>query len=293
MSIWEGIAEFASVAELGSFTRAAQKLDISVAQVSRLVSQLEQRLSTKLLYRTTRKVSLTAEGDIYYQHCRQLLSGLADAERAIGNLKDTPQGIIKITAPVMYGEKYILPLIHNFMLKHKEVEVVADLSNQQLDLIEGGYDLAIRLGKLKDSSLMAKPISSRRYIVCASPDYLKHHGMPYSLTELQQHNCLMGQHNYWRFSIHGKERTQKIHGSLHCNSGYGLVDAALKGIGLVQLPNYYVDAYLKEGKLVEVLEQFQVPKESIWAVYPQNRHLSAKIRQLVDYLQAQLKNPIK
>lgn len=293
MSIWEGISEFASVAELGSFTRAAQKLDVSVAQVSRLVSQLEQRLSTKLLYRTTRKVSLTAEGDIYYQHCRQLLSGLADAERAIGNLKDTPQGIIKLTAPVMYGEKYILPLIHNFMLTHKEVEVIADLTNQQLDLIEGGYDLAIRLGKLKDSSLMAKPLSQRRYIVCASPEYLKHHGVPYSLTELNQHNCLMGQHNYWRFSIKGKERTQKIQGSLHCNSGYGLVDAALKGIGLVQLPNYYVDTYLKDGRLVEVLEQFQIAKESIWAVYPHNRHLSAKIRQLVDHLQAELTNAIE
>ncbi|GAA6134360.1 LysR substrate-binding domain-containing protein [Oceaniserpentilla sp. 4NH20-0058] len=291
MSTWEGISEFVYVAELASFTHAAQKLGVSVAQVSRLVSDLETRLATKLLYRTTRKVSLTAEGEIYYQHCRQLLSGLEDAERALSNLKSSPQGTIKLTAPVMYGEKYIMPLVHDFMLKHKEVDVIADLTNQQLDLINGGYDLAIRLGKLKDSSMMAKPLSRRRYIVCASPAYLAHHGTPHSLTELTQHNCLAGQHTFWRFENNNKEKTNKISGTITCNSGYGLVDAALKGIGIVQLPNYYVDQYLNSGELIEVLGQFQIPQESIWAVYPHNRHLSAKVRQLVTYLQLKLEDP--
>lgn len=284
MSIWEGVSEFVSVAEMGSFTQAAHKLDVSVAQVSRLISQLEQRLSTKLLYRTTRKVSLTAEGEIYYQHCRQVLNGLKEAERALGNLKDTPQGSIKLTAPVMYGETFIQPIIHDFMLKHPAIDVVSDLTNQQMDLIEGGYDLAIRLGKLKDSSLMAKPISQRHYRVCASPEYLIHHGTPHSLTEIGQHNCLMGQHSYWRFEDNKKERTIKVTGNLSCNSGYGLVDAALKGIGIVQLPNYYVDQYLQSGQLVEVLTQYKIKPETIWAIYPNNRHLSAKIRQLIEFL---------
>ncbi|MAA70921.1 MAG: LysR family transcriptional regulator [Bermanella sp.] len=284
MSIWEGVSEFVTVAEQASFTQAANKLDISVAQVSRQVSQLEQRLSTKLLYRTTRKVSLTAEGEIYYQHCRQVLNGLKDAERALGNLKDSPQGSIKLTAPVMYGETFIQPIIHDFMLQHPAIDVVSDLTNQQMDLIEGGYDLAIRLGKLKDSSLMAKPISQRHYRVCASPQYLTHHGTPHSLTEISQHNCLMGQHSYWRFEDNQKERTIKVSGNLSCNSGYGLVDAALKGIGIVQLPNYYVDPYLQSGQLVEVLTQYKIKPETIWAVYPNNRHLSAKIRQLVEFL---------
>lgn len=290
MHIWEGVSEFITVAELGSFTQAANKLDISVAQVSRQVSQLEQRLSTKLLYRTTRKVSLTAEGEIYLQHCTQVLNGLKDAERALGNLKDTPQGTIKLTAPVMYGETFIQPLIHDFMRKHPAIEVVSDLTNQQMDLIEGGYDLAIRLGKLKDSSLMAKPISQRQYRVCASPDYLIHHGTPHSLNELSQHNCLMGQHSYWRFESNTKEKTIKVTGNLSCNSGYGLVDAALKGIGIIQLPSYYVDQYLQQGQLVEVLTQFKVKPETIWAIYPNNRHLSAKVRQLVDFLVERL-NP--
>ncbi|MFT5594260.1 MAG: DNA-binding transcriptional LysR family regulator [Oceanicoccus sp.] len=290
MSIWEGVSEFVTVAELGSFTQAANKLGISVAQVSRQVSQLEQRLSTKLLYRTTRKVSLTAEGEIYLQHCRQVLNGLKEAERALGNLKDTPQGCIKLTAPVMYGETFIQPIIHDFMLKHPAIEVVSDLTNQQMDLIEGGYDLAIRLGKLKDSSLMAKPISQRHYRVCASPDYLKHHGTPHSLTELNQHNCLVGQHSYWRFEDNKKERSINVTGNLSCNSGYGLVDAALKGIGIVQLPNYYLDQYLQSEQLVEVLTQYKIKPETIWAIYPNNRHLSAKVRQLVDFLVNQL-NP--
>lgn len=284
MSIWEGVSEFVSVAEMGSFTQAAHKLDVSVAQVSRLISQLEQRLSTKLLYRTTRKVSLTAEGEIYYQHCRQVLNGLKEAERALGNLKDTPQGSIKVTAPVMYGETFIQPIIHDFMLKHPAIDVVSDLTNQQMDLIEGGYELAIRLGKLKDSSLMAKPISQRHYRVCASPEYLIHHGTPHSLTEIGQHNCLMGQHSYWRFEDNKKERTIKVTGNLSCNSGYGLVDAALKGIGIVQLPNYYVDQYLQSGQLVEVLTQYKIKPETIWAIYPNNLHLSAKIRQLIEFL---------
>jgi DNA-binding transcriptional LysR family regulator len=283
MDIWEGVSEFVAVAELGSFTAAANKLDVSVAQVSRQVSKLEKRLSTQLLYRTTRKVSLSAEGEAYYQRCRRVLADLKEAERALGNLKNTPQGSIKLTAPVMYGETYIMPLVHDFMLRHPAIEVVSDLTNQPLDLIEGGYDLAIRLGKLKDSSLMAAPISKRSYRVCASPEYLKHHGTPHAFAELASHNCLVGQHGYWKFENAGKEHTVKVTANLSCNSGYSLVDAALKGIGIVQLPNYYVDDYLEEGRLVEVMGQYAIAAETIWAVYPNNRHLSAKIRQLVDF----------
>lgn len=288
MDVWEGVSEFVAVSELGSFTAAANRLNVSVAQVSRQVSRLEKRLSTQLLYRTTRKVSLSAEGEAYYLRCRRVLVDLKEAERALGNLKSTPQGNIKLTAPVMYGETYIMPLVHDFMLQHRAIEVVADLTNQQLDIIEGGYDLAIRLGKLKDSSLMATAIGQRSYRVCASPDYLKHHGTPHALAELSNHNCLVGQHSYWKFESVGKEHTVKVSASLCCNSGYSLVDAALKGIGIIQLPNYYVDEYIQTGRLIEVLAQYAGEPETIWAVYPNNRHLSAKIRQLVDFLKLHL-----
>src|SRR5690554_3773927 len=158
---WEGITEFVYVAEQESFTEAAKRIGISTAQVSRQVSALEKRLRIQLLYRTTRKVTLTEEGRIFYQHCRSVLDGLDAAKRAITNLQTKPQGKIKLTAPVAYGEKQILPLVNNFALQHSDVEVDAYLTNRQVDLVDEGYDLAIRIGKLSDSTMMAKKLSKR------------------------------------------------------------------------------------------------------------------------------------
>lgn len=170
---WEGISEFVYVAEYESFTRGAKELGISTAQVSRQISALEKRLNIKLLYRTTRKVSLTEEGRVFYQHCRSVLDGLDAAEQAVSNLQSKPQGRIKLTAPVTYGEQQLLPLINDFMMQYHDIEVTAFLSNQKIDLIEGGYDLAIRIGKLHDSTMMAKKLSLRTNFVCAAPSYLK------------------------------------------------------------------------------------------------------------------------
>jgi len=285
---WEGISEFVFVAENESFTQASKKMAISTAQVSRQISALEKRLNIKLFYRTTRKVSLTEEGSVFYQHCRSVLDGLEAAERAITNLQSKPQGKIKLSAPVTYGEQQILPLVNNFIKQYSDVEVAAYLSNQQIDLVEEGYDLAIRLGKLTDSSMMAKKLGKRTNYVCASPDYLNQHGIPHSLSELSQHSCLLGTLDYWRFIESDKEKSIRVTGRLRYNSGQGLVDAALKGLGIVQLPDYYVEAHVQSGELITLLDNFQVPDEGIWAIYPQNRHLSPKIRLLVDYLTEQL-----
>jgi DNA-binding transcriptional LysR family regulator len=285
---WEGISEFVYVAENESFTQASNKMAISTAQVSRQISALEKRLNIKLFYRTTRKVSLTEEGSIFYQHCRSVLDGLEAAERAITNLQSKPQGKIKLSAPVTYGEQQILPLVNDFIKQYSNVEVTAYLSNKQIDLVEEGYDLAIRIGKLNDSSMMAKKLSKRTNYVCASPDYLNQHGIPHSLSELSQHNCLLGTLDYWRFRDSEKEKSIRVTGRLRYNNGQGLVDAALKGLGIVQLPDYYVEHHIKSGELVTLLDNYRVPDEGIWAVYPQNRHLSPKIRLLVDYLAKQL-----
>ena len=178
---WDGISEFVHVAENESFTRASKIMAISTAQVSRQISALEQRLNTKLFYRTTRKVSLTEEGRVFYQHCRSVLDGLDAAERAVTNLQSKPQGKIKLTAPVTYGEKQILPLVNNFISQYQDVEVSAYLSNRQVDLFDEGYDLAIRLGKLSDSSMMAKILGKRTNYICASPHYLeKYYRVAYS-----------------------------------------------------------------------------------------------------------------
>ena len=281
---WEGISEFVNVAETESFTQASKKLAISTAQVSRQVNALEQRLNIKLFYRTTRKVSLTEEGRVFYQHCRGVLDGLDAAERAITNLQSKPQGKIKLTAPVTYGEQHVLPLINDFMKQYSDIEITAYLSNQQLDLVDESFDLAIRLGKLSDSSMMAIKLTERTNYACASPAYLEKYGIPHSLSELNKHSCLLGTRDYWHFSVAGKEKNIRVTGNLRCNSGFGLVDAALKGLGIIQLPDYYIKEHLINGSLITLLDTYKAPDEGIWAIYPQNRHLSPKIRLLVEYL---------
>ena len=281
---WQGINEFVAVAETENFTQASKQLKISTAQVSRQVSALEKRLAIKLFYRTTRSVTLTEEGSIFYQHCRSVLDGLDAAEQAVTHLQSTPQGKIKLTVPVTYGELVILPLVNNFLLNYPDINVSAYLSNQTIDLVDQGYDLAIRLGKLEDSSMMAKKLTNRSTYVCASPDYIAQFGSPQTLAELVQHNCLLGSLDFWRFRVDNQERNIRVKGRLRYNSGFSLTDAALKGLGLVQLPDYYVEKHIKSGSLVTVLERYNQTDEGVWALYPHNRQLSTKIRLLVDYL---------
>ncbi|MCC5452035.1 LysR family transcriptional regulator [Rheinheimera sp. UJ51] len=288
MKQWIGISEFVAVAEQHSFTKAAKQLGISVAQVSRNIAELEASLAIKLLYRSTRSVSLTEEGLLYLQHCRHLVASLDEANRTLANLKATPRGQIKLTAPVFYGETRIAPLLHDFMLRYPDTELDLQLSNNKLDLVQGGYDLAIRLGTLESSSLIARKLASRTQYVVAAPAYLAQHGTPTSLTALAQHQCLTGTVANWRFMQQGKIVQFKPQGRIVCNSGVALRDAALKGLGLVQLPDYYVSDNLQQGELVAVLSELRQPDEGIWAIYPQNRHLSAKVRVLVDYLASKL-----
>ena len=283
MQRWEGVNEFVAVAETESFTRAAKRLDVSTAHVSRQISALEDRLSTRLFYRTTRRVSTTEAGQIYYQHCRQILDALEQAERSMTNMQLVPQGRLRLTAPVTYGEKSIAPLVNDFVLRYPELDVEMKLTNQQLDLVAEGYDLAVRLGKLDDSSLMARRLASRTLYVCASPAYLAVHGTPHSLSELEHHNCLQGNLGYWRFQDAGHPRNVRIRGNVRCDSGRALLDAALKGVGIVQLPDYYVRPALKAGTLIPLLTHYQEDDDGIWAVYPHNRHLSPKVRMLLDY----------
>ena len=288
MSDWSGVSEFVAVAETESFTAAAKRLGISTAQVSRQISALEERLSAKLFYRTTRKVSVTEVGGIYYQHCRQVMDGLADAERAITNLQSTPKGKLKITAPITYGERSVAPLVNDFVTQYPELEVQLVLSNQQIDLIDEGFDLAIRLGQLGDSTMIGKRLATRKQYVCAAPEYLSAFGAPHTLSELDRHNCLSGTLDYWRFQEKGKARNIRVKGNFSCNSGPVLVDAALKGMGIVQLPDYYVQEYINQGQLIELLPNYREPDDAVWALYPQNRHLSPKVRMLVDYLAKEL-----
>lgn len=285
---WEGINEFVAVSETGSFTAAAHRLGLSIAHVSRRIKARESRMNTRLLHRTTRKVTLTEEGQMFYQHCRQILDALASAENTLADLQASPSGILRITAPVSFGEKYIAPLINDFALQHPRLTLDLRLNNRRLDLMDEGLDLAIRLGPLEDSRLIARQLAERTPIVCAAPSYLAHFGQPHTLGELSHHNCLLGTLDYWRFREGEKSRTIRVHGSLRCNNGPSLLDAARKGLGLVQLPDYYVRDDIAERRLIPVLEAYTPEREGIWALYPPTRRLSPKVRLLVHHLEEQL-----
>lgn len=286
---WQGISEFVAVAQSNSFTQAAKKLDVSTAHVSRHINALEARLNIKLLYRTTRNVSLTQEGEIFYQRCQHIVNELQEAQLAISNLQSKPQGHIKLTAPVTFGEQIILPLVNDFSLQYPNVTVQAHLTNKRLDIIDEGYDLAIRIGALEDSSLIASKLTSRKNYLCASPTYIKQHGEPQTIKELQQHNCLLGSQNYWRLKDGNRIKQVQVRGSHQYNNGNALLDAVKKHMGIAQLPQYYVEQAIKDDALVVLLEGAQEPQENIWAIRPHNRQLSPKIKSLIEYLQHHIK----
>ncbi|TBU94755.1 LysR substrate-binding domain-containing protein [Phytopseudomonas dryadis] len=288
MNRWEGMDEFVAVAECGQFTAAAERLGLSSSQVSRQVARLEERLQTRLFYRSTRKVALTEAGQTFLQHCQRLQDAREEALRAVGDLGSEPKGLLRMTCAVAYGERFIVPLVTAFMARHPRLSVDIELSNRTLDLVQEGFDVAIRLGRLQDSRMVATRLAPRRMYLCAAPDYLQHYGRPHSLSELVRHNCLVGSSDLWTFQLDGRETSLRVQGNWRCNSGQAVLDAALRGLGLCQLPDYYVLEHLRSGALVSLLDNHQPPNTAVWALYPQQRHLSPKVRQLVDALRSGL-----
>ncbi|MFN3770783.1 LysR substrate-binding domain-containing protein [Ectopseudomonas guguanensis] len=293
MSRWEGLDEFVAVAECGQFSAAAERLGLSTSQVSRQVARLEDRLQSRLFYRSTRRVALTEAGQLFLQHCQRLQDAREEALRAIGDLGAEPKGLLRMTCAVAYGERFIVPLVNDFMARHPQLRVEIELSNRQLDLLHEGLDLAIRLGRLQDSRLMAARLAPREMYLCAAPEYLQRYGRPHSLSELARHNCLIGSSDHWSFVDNGRETQVRVQGNWRCNSGQAVLDAALRGFGLCQLPDYYVLEHLASGALVSLLQQHRPPNTAVWALYPQQRHLSPKVRQLVDHLKAGLSERIE
>lgn len=284
MNPWEGLDEFVAVAELGSFQRAAERLRVSSSHVSRQVARLEDRLQARLLYRTTRRVSLTEAGQTFLGRCQRLIEERNEAFRAVGDLHASPTGLLRMTCAVTYGERFIVPLVNDFMARHPQLRVEIELTNRALDLVHEGFDLAVRLGRLNDSSLVATRIAPRAMHLCAAPGYLQRYGRPHTLSELAGHNCLIGTSDSWLFQQEGREYLFRPRGNWRCNSGEAVLDAALRGFGLCQLPDYYVQGPLREGRLVALLEANQPPNTAVWAVYPQRRHPLPKVRLLVETL---------
>ena len=293
MSRWSGLDEFVCVAELGHFSGAAQRLGVSSSHISRQIARLEDRLQTRLFYRSTRRVTLTEAGRTFLQHCQHLQDARDEAIQAVTDLSSEPKGLLRMTCSVAYGEEFIMPLVNEFMQQYPQLRIEMALTNQTVDLLHGQFDLAIRLGRLQDSRLVATRLAPRRMFLCAAPAYLDHHGAPHSLSELPRHNCLTGSTDTWTFLESGREIPVRIQGNWRCNSGRAVLDAALRGFGLCQLPDYYVQEHLRSGALRSLLTQHQPPHTAVWALYPQQRHLSPKVRKLVDHLKSGLEQRVE
>lgn len=280
---------FVKVVEQGSFARAAERLDMSTSAVSRHVAELETHLNARLLNRTTRRISLTESGQAFFERSLQLLADVEEAEAAISNSAMAPRGTIRLTCSSSFGVTHLAPAIGAFQARYPDVRFDISASNRYVDLVEEGLDLAIRIGDLGNPNLIARKIGTMRLIACASPEYLKKHGLPRHPDELVNHDCFSYEYapvkNQWRFQDNkANDIKVQINGNVHANSGEMSAAIAAAGSGIVLEPDFVVTPWLETGKLVEILKNFRPPPSNIYAIYPSRRHLSAKVRTFVDFL---------
>lgn len=288
MSRWDGIDEFVATAEAESFSQAARRLGLSTSGVSREVARLEERLQTRLLYRTTRRVSLTDAGRAFLARCRELIHDRDEALAAVGEEDGDVKGLLRMTCSSAYGERYVVPAVNAFALAHPKLSLHIELDDTVRDIVSEGFDLAIRFGRLTDSRLIAKRLASRTRRLCASPDYLTRAGTPMTIADLEGHAGVLGAADTWPFREGEREIAFKPQGRFRCNSGQAVLDATLQGLGICQLPNFYVDPAIAERRLVPLLEDNTPADEGVWAVYPHLRLLPAKVRLLVEHLEGNL-----
>lgn len=287
MSRWDGIDEFVQVVESGGFAAAARVLGISKASVSKRVRQLEDRLETRLLQRTTRRQSLTDAGEQFYRRCAQLGQELDELEASLSAAQEVPRGRLRVSVGASFAERYVAPACAEFAALYPEVRMELVFDNRVVDLVEEGYDLAIRYGELRSSALVARRIAPRRLYVCASPEYLERHGAPLRPEDLRTHVCLVGTSDHWLFRGEEGERRLRVSGRWRSNNGVALLAAARRGLGLAQLPDFYAEDDLAQGRLQAVLREWELGDVGVWAVYPHRRHLPLKVKLLVDMLAAQ------
>ena len=284
-----GVREFIAVVENGSFTSAANTLDVSTSFVSRQVTKLEDRLGTRLLHRTTRSVRLTDLGRTYYERSRDIFDQLDALESDMADLQEQPRGRVRITAAGFYAERYVAPAVAEFTARYPEVSIELNTSMRLTDIVAEGFDLAIRMNAPTDSSLVARKVVSQRLMVCASPEYLSKHGTPRVPEDLRKHNCLMLGDMPWRFATSDSVNTVKVRGSWTSDNGRALVAAAVRGVGLVRITDYYMRNELALGQLEPVLEKFEVQDAATWIMYPDRHHLPTRVRYLIDFLVARLR----
>jgi DNA-binding transcriptional LysR family regulator len=281
---------FVRVVEAGSFAGAADALDLSPAAVTRNLADLEGHLGTRLLHRNTRHLSLTDAGAEYYERCRQLLDGIEQAELAAGRLVRDPVGKLRIGAPVAFFLHYLVPWLNEYGQRFPRVRMDVSLSDRSVDVVGEGFDVCLRVARKLDDGLVARRLGSARMVTSASPAYLAQRGVPRTPAELTQHVCLREaqQRDLWIFKDGDREQAVHVRGNLAVDSGYALRAAALAGMGIVLQPHYVLAEDLRSGKLTQILRDYRAPDMGIYAVYPSQRHLSAKVRGFVDFVAEKL-----
>ncbi|MDP3839222.1 MAG: LysR family transcriptional regulator [Methylococcales bacterium] len=280
---------FVRVAKAGSFAGGASELGISRAMATKHIMQLEGSLGTRLFNRTTRSLNLTDVGTSYLERCQQVLLDVEEMEAAVTHLQTEPRGVLKISAPPVIGAKHITHAIAEFLKIHPDLTVDLILQSSTGDLIDEGIDIAIYLGDLADTSMVARKLASSSMVVCGSPDYLAKHGIPNTPEDLRNHSCLVNwassPRNKWKFKSKTGYTSINVSGRMQSNVADANRIAAVNGLGLVMLATYVVGRDIEKGKLIAVLEDYAPPPLDIHAVYPHRKYLSAKVRRFLDFLQ--------
>jgi LysR family transcriptional regulator, regulator for bpeEF and oprC len=292
MTSLQGFLSFAETAKHASFARAARALELSPSAVAKSVARLEAALGVRLFHRTTRQVVLTSDGRELYQRCQRVLEEIDGLRSAAEGARVSPRGTLRLDMPVSYGKRVMVPLMAKLAAQHPELGFEVRFSDRYADLVQDGLDAVIRVGALRDSRLVARTFDKQQLVICASPGYLKRRGTPRSIAELAKHDCLgnrnptTGRERGWPVRVRGTVRDFVPDSRIVFDDGEALVQAAIEGLGLVQLPSYFFGEALHDGRLVEILARFRPPQEPISIVYPSKRQLPHRLRVLIDALAA-------
>ena len=289
MDKFEDLQAFVAVVEAGTFTAAADRLNLAKSAVSRRVSALEERLGVQLLRRTTRVLNLTETGQSFYEHSARILADLDEAEAAVQQEHGELSGTLRVALPLSFGVRHMCKPIAAFTKRHPRLKFDLDLNDRRIDLIEEGIDVAVRIGHLRDSSLIARKLFDARTVVAASPHYLHTHGTPASPDELKDHDCLVYSNledpDRWRWADeNGKRHSVNVKTTMRASSGDFLTNAASHGLGIVIQPTFLASESIRRGNLIPILTHYEWPVTPAYAVYPPTRHLSYRVRAFIDFL---------
>ncbi|WP_377700933.1 LysR family transcriptional regulator [Pseudoduganella sp. UC29_71] len=290
------LAFFVQIVKEGTLSGAARELGVTPAAVSKRLTRLEEAVGVPLLNRTTRRLSVTDAGELYYANALRILAELEDLERLLSQDRAAPKGLLRVNAPLGFGRTYITPIVSNFVKRYPEVEVQLQLSDHPLSLVDESYDIGIRFGDVPDARVIATKIADNRRLVCAAPSYLKQHGVPRVPNDLARFNCIVLRQNdaaygTWRFTKGRQTETVKVRGTLSSNDGEVALNWALDGHGLLLRAEWDIAKYLRSGRLQIVLEDYATPSADIHAIYPEKHKLSPKVKVFVEFLATSFQGP--